>query len=182
MNAKRTGMTPLQLLTAVEAAGVVVTRGGSYEDGRPWVDINSTTWLEVGRGGQFELYWVTHDTGPVNVLDDLLELPRLLPPRLRKQVAKHPTRAARRSTAQPQARPQTRPPAARAGTRRGAGPRSGAGTLHPKIVAALTAMAAIAGCPDALRDKKAIAGVVKLAVVLRDSGKRRRETDDHTQQ
>jgi hypothetical protein len=81
-------MTPLQLWRAVETAGVLINRGGAYEDGRPWIEFSSTTWLEIGKSGAFELYWSSRDGGPVNVLNNLIDLPRLLPKRMRANHAK----------------------------------------------------------------------------------------------
>lgn len=155
-------MTPLQLLNAVEAAGVTVARGGSYVDGRPWVEISSTTWLEIGKTGKFELYWNSRDGGPVNELDNLIELPRLLPRRLRTTGFKDLKR-------KPKAVAATRPEK----------------SVKPKqdktirqmsglIKAAVDAMTAIQADTNCLLDKKGIAQIVKAAVQLRDLGKKAR--------
>lgn len=162
-------MTPLQLLHAVEAAGVIVSRGGSYGDGRPWVEMSSTTWLEVGKSGKFELYWTSREGGPVNELDNLIELPRLLPRRLRANNHKDIKRKSKRSDL---AQPVERVPVKHHVV--GSTPTVGAKKtkqMSGLIQNVLNAITAIKNDNSTLLDKKGIAQIVKAAVELRDKGK-----------
>ncbi len=153
-------MTPLQLYKAVESAGVMVARGGSYEDGRPWVEMSSTTWLEVGKSGKFELFWSSRDGGPVNELDNLLDLPRLLPKRLRANHAKElPRRNAKIGRQIKQSKPIVNKKTKQ---------------TSQSIAAVLAALTAVQQDVNSLLDKKGIAQIVKHAVELRDLGKKAR--------